>query len=208
MISAQNSAGTKVRSPRISISSFDLEEALRRFKPHKNRTLPPRRPDEELQWVADLEMSGGPLLIDTTVYIDQLQGRTPEAVDDFIEMRRCHHSAISLAELTHIFGRLDPAHPETSRTLKQAAIAFDHIPRHRILAPDTDVLGEAGILSGLLTRTEALNDDKRRRRLNDAILSLHARFLGAALVTRKVKDFDILDPIAPGTGIIYYRRKD
>ena len=58
MISAQNSAGTKVRSPRISISSFDLEEALRRFKPHKNRTLPPRRPDEELQWVADLEMIG------------------------------------------------------------------------------------------------------------------------------------------------------
>lgn len=58
MISAQNSAGTKVRSPRISILSFDLEEALRRFKPHKIRTLPPRHPDEELQWVADLEMIG------------------------------------------------------------------------------------------------------------------------------------------------------
>ncbi len=47
-------------------------------------------------------------MLDTSVYLDVLQARTPDAVDDLLRYRVCYHSAVCLAELTHVFGRLDP----------------------------------------------------------------------------------------------------
>ena len=57
---------------------------------------------------------GPPLLLDTAVYIDVLQGRSPPEVDELVRLRTCQHSAVCLAELTHAFGRLDPRHPGTA----------------------------------------------------------------------------------------------
>ncbi len=154
-------------------------------------------------------MIGGPLLLDTTVYIDLLHGVTPRDVDSLLELRTCNHSAVSLAELTHAFGRLDPADPDTKSALKQihGVIARD-IPPRRLHAPESDTWGAAGILAGMAFRLRKLPKKQgyERALLNDALLYLQARKLGCAVLTRNVVDFDVLNQLIPGGQILFYRR--
>ena len=97
---------------------FDLQGTLRRLKPHKRLERLTRRANSELAWASDEPLIGGALILDFRVYLDVLQARTPDAVDELLTYRVCYHSAVCLAELTHVFGQLDPAHPSTSRVLQ------------------------------------------------------------------------------------------
>jgi hypothetical protein len=76
-------------------------------------------------------------VLDTCVYIDELQGRPPAPLDELLETRIVNHSTVCLAELTHLFGRLDPD------------------------------LGEAGMLAGMVSRvrlrTRGQGDPVQRR---------------------------------------------
>ena len=87
-------------------------------------------------------------MLDTSVYLDVLQARTPDAVDELLTYRACHHSAVCLAELTQVFGRLDPAHPSTGGVLQTVGSMIEDIPSHRLQAPDTATRGEAGDAMG------------------------------------------------------------
>jgi hypothetical protein len=151
-ISALVLSGAREASRQISILPFDLQGTLRRLKPHKRLEQLTRRADSELAWASDEPLIGGALILDTSVYLDVLQRRTPEAVDDLLTYRVCHHSAVCLAELTHVFGRLDPAHPSTSGVLQTLRDVIEDIPRHRLQAPDSAMWGEAGMLAGELFR--------------------------------------------------------
>lgn len=95
------------------------------------------------------------MILDTSVYLDVLQARTPDAVDELLTYRVCYHSAVCLAELTHVFGRLDPAHPSTSGVLQTVRDVIEDIPLHRLQAPDSATWGEAGMLAGELFRLSA-----------------------------------------------------
>jgi hypothetical protein len=128
--------------------SFDLQGSLRRLKPQKRTRRLERRSDNALPWASDESLIGGALMLDTSVYLDALQSRTPEAVDELLRYRRCHHSAVCLAELTHVFGRLDPLHPSTRTVLQTIRGTIEDIPDHRLHAPATSIWGEAGMLAG------------------------------------------------------------
>jgi hypothetical protein len=67
--------------------AFDLQAALRLLKPHKRTQRLERRNDADLQWASDEAVVGGALLLDTSVYLDVLQGRSPEAVDELLTLR-------------------------------------------------------------------------------------------------------------------------
>ena len=84
---------------------------MRRLKPHKRLQRLTRRADSELAWASDETLIGGALMLDTGVYFDVLQGRTQDAVDELLTYRVCHHSAVCLAELTHVFGRARSGSP-------------------------------------------------------------------------------------------------
>ncbi len=71
--------------------SFDLARALRRLRPERHRDKFVRRPDEALPFVTDVASPGRELLLDTTVYIDVLQGRTPNSVDRMLQPRVINH---------------------------------------------------------------------------------------------------------------------
>lgn len=188
--------------------SFDLDAALRQLKPQQRTVCPPRRPDEQLPWAKDAPPIAGPLLLDTTVYIDLLQGSSPPEVDRLLQLRTCNHSAVSLAELTHAFGRLDPAHPETKVALLELKETItEDIPPHRLQTPETDTWGAAGILAGLTFRLRGLpkNQGHERKLLHDALLYLQARKLGCAVLTRNVSDFDLLNQLVPSGQILLYR---
>jgi predicted nucleic acid-binding protein len=185
---------------------FDLEAALRRLKPQKRTKLLTPREEGDLAWIDDAPVVGQPLLLDTTVYLDTLQGRSPAALDVFISLRTCHHSAVCLSELMHAFGRLSAADARTARALKELRQTVADIPTHRISAPDAEIWGIAGILAGLLFRLGDFARGAERKCLNDALIYLQASKFGLALVTRNLRDFDLLNQLVPDARVLMYRR--
>jgi hypothetical protein len=188
--------------------SFDLAGSLRTLKPQKRTAPLRRRPDCDLCWADTAPLIGGALLLDTSVYFDALQGRTPAAADGLLSYRVCHHSAVCLAELTHAFGRLDPTHPSTKATLATLGGVIADIPGRRLHAPESGVWGEAGLLAGALFRLSGLprGAGHERKLLNDSLIFLQARRLGASVLTANVRDFDFLNQLAPDGRVIFYRR--
>lgn len=188
---------------------FNLDATLRQLKPQQRTACPPPRPDEQLPWAEDAPLVAGPLLLDTTVYIDLLQGATPPEVDRLLQLRTCNHSAVSLAELTHTFGRLDLAHPDTKTVLRELRETItEDIPPHRLQTPENDTWVAAGTLAGLAFRLRKLpkNQGHERKLMNDALLYLQARKLGCAVLTRNIGDFDLLNQLVPSGQILLYRQ--
>src|SRR5271165_7112763 len=183
---------------------FDLRRSLRRIKPHRFTQIPQRRPSTALPFVPASPVAGGELLLDTTVYIDVLQGNTPVEVDALLKLRTLNHLSVCVAELTHGFGRLDPRHAGTEAVLRSVAGVISAIPAHRLRTPTADVVIEAGILAGLIFRLCTLQPGREVAALNDAILYLHAMANGQTVLTRNVWDFDAMNQILPDGRILFY----
>lgn len=146
-------------------------------------------------------------MLDTTVYLDVLTGRTPIEVDELLCYRTCHHSSVCLAELTHVFGRLDPLHAGTKTVLAEIqGVIEDDIPAHRLSAPDVEVWAKAGMLAGKVFRLSGLpaKVGHERKILNDTLLFLQARKIGAAVLTRNLRDFDFLQQLHPSGNLVFY----
>lgn len=184
--------------------SFDLARALRRIKPQRMAAPVPRRALAELPMVSSPVVAGAELLIDTCVYIDVLQGRTPAAVDELLEARIVNHSTLCLAELTHLFGRLDPTHPGTKSVLAEIRRTVEDIPGHRLASPSSAAVGEAGMLAGLAARLSGADRNVGRALLNDTSLYLQALESGWVVLTRNVRDFDLFDRILPAGRVLFY----
>lgn len=184
--------------------SFDLDAALRQLKPQSRKGPIARR--SQLRWARSEPAAGTQLMLDTTVYLDLLQGKTPPEVDALLLSRIPNHTSVAVAELTHSFGRLNPAHPQTKRTLKQLQGIIADIPPHRLSEPDDDCWGKAGIAAGLMARLLNVPNAQRdiTKFLNDALIYLQAAKLGAAVLTRNHRDFDLLEQLVPVGAVIYY----
>ena len=206
MTSGQSSCAAKVGSPKISTLSFDLARALRRIKPQRLAASIRRRSIGDLPTVQAPTSAGAELLLDTCVYIDVLQGRSPGVVDDLLEARIVNHSTVCLAELTHLFGRLDPAHPGTKGVLQELRQVIEDMPGHRLSAPSATAMGEAGMLAGLAARLSGPRPGGSPALLNDASLYLQALERGWIVVTRNLQDFERFDQLLPANRVLFYER--
>lgn len=184
--------------------SFDLAASLRRLKPQRAAKPLARRPDARLAFVSPPVAPGPELMLDTCVYIDVLQGRTPPEVDDLLALRVVNHSTVALAELTHLFGRLDPARAGTRKALRELGGVIRDIPAHRLAAPSVRAAGEAGMLAGLVARLGGRGSSAEL--LNDAALALHAAETGCVLLTRNLADFDLMQQVMPANQALFYRQ--
>jgi predicted nucleic acid-binding protein len=187
---------------------FDLRRSLRRIKPHRFTHPIQRRPGPELPFVHGAPEPGRELLLDTCVYIDVLQGKTPPEVDALLQLRTLNHLAVCVAELTHGFGRLDPRHPGTDAILRTIAQTVAAIPPHRLESATADVVVEAGIVAGLVFRLCHLQPGQEVAALNDAIIYLHAMANGLTVLTRNIRDFDVMNQILPDGRVLFYDRID
>ena len=185
-------------------TAVELGPLLRWLKPQR-RTTPLRRRDRAtLNWVEDAPPAGAAILLDTTVYIDVLKGRSPAALDALVSLRPCNHSSVCLSELTHLFGRLDPADPRSPSALRVVAQIAKEIPAHRLSVPDSHTWAAAGVLAGMLHRLGASRADNGYKGLNDALIYLQARKLGSAVVTANLRDFDYLNQLVPDGRVLFY----
>jgi predicted nucleic acid-binding protein len=199
------SAG-RAGSRKISTLSFDLARALRRIKPQRTTDTIECRPIGDLPVLRKPISAGPELLLDTCVYIDVLQGRSPVSVDELLEARIVNHSTVCLAELTHLFGRLDPVHPATKTVLGEIRRTIEDIPGHRLVAPSETAMGEAGMLTGLVARLSGADRGERATLLNDASLYLQALERGWIVLTRNVRDFDYFDQLLPVRRVLFYEQ--
>jgi hypothetical protein len=186
------------------VAGFDFA-AVRRWARFDPRRTLARRPDDELPFV-DRDLIGGQaLLLDTCVYIDQMQGRSPDILDDLVAARIVNHSTIAIQELMHTVGVLDPGDPRTPSVTGEIGRLIEAMPAHRIFAPDPDVLGKAALLSGMVCRLQRYAADHKLRALHDCVLFLQAQKLGSTVLTANVADFDILLQLIPAGRALLYR---
>jgi predicted nucleic acid-binding protein len=182
----------------------DVWASLRRYKPERRNQPLQRRPDAQLDFIDTAEIPGK-LLYDTTVYIDTLRGRFPEAGRSILRTVNPWHSPVTEAEMAVLAGSLDPSHPNTRKAIDQIAISISQRALQRTIIPDTFVWREAGILSGLLARLQGYDNSQRRRLMNDALLFVTARRHGCTVLTRNFGDFDFLQQLDPAGRVLFYR---
>jgi predicted nucleic acid-binding protein len=187
------------------VAGFDAAAARRwaaRLDP--GRTLA-RRADAALPFAGVDDLAGQPLLLDTCVYIDQMQGRAPKLVEQLIDTRQVNHSAVAIQELMHTVGALDPADRRTPAVVQTVCGLVEAMPEHRIFPPDADVLGRAALLAGLLSRLQGYARDARLNALQDCVLFLQAQKLGFIVLTANLAEFDLLLQLAPTGRVLLYR---
>jgi hypothetical protein len=188
------------------VVAFDFDAARRwaRFEPRKT---PARRPDGDLPFVDANHVGGQGLLLDTCVYIDQMQARSPHLLDDLIDRRQVNHSTVAIQELMYTVGALDPTDRRTAGVVAVIGRQIKAMPPHRVFAPDPEILGRAALLSGILCRILSYADDSKLRALHDCVLFLQAQKLGLVVLTANIGDYDILSQLVPAGRVLFYRRK-
>lgn len=188
------------------MAEFDFDAARRwaRFDPQRALT---RRRDVELPFVNPGSIVGQGLLLDTCVYIDQMQDRSPQILDALIAQRQVNHSTVAIQELMHTVGVLNPSDVRTATVIEVIGMQIRAVPPHRIFAPDTEILGRAALLSGILCRLQGCEKDGKLRALQDCVLFLQAQKLGLVVLTANVGDYDILLQLIPAGRVLFYRSK-
>ena len=188
------------------MAAFEFDAARRwaRFEPRKT---PARREDAALPFVDAGRIGGQGLLLDTCVYIDQMQDRPPRLLDDLIAQRQVNHSTVAIQELMHAVGVLSPSDARTAGVIAEIGKHIKAMPPHRIFTPDTEVLGRAALLSGILCRIQRYQGDGKLRALQDCVLFLQAQKLGLVVLTANVGDYDILLQMIPAGRVLFYRRR-
>lgn len=186
------------------MAQFDFDAAQRWARYGSRKTLA-RRSDDELPFLHDV-VAGPAVLLDTCVYIDQLQARSPRIVELLIETRHVGHSAVAIQELMHTVGVLDPRHPKTKSVTAEIRRLIVAMPTHRVFVPDLETLGRAALLSGVLSRLQGYTQGARLRALQDCVLFLQAQRLGLSVLTANISDYDYLLQLVPEGRVVFYRR--
>jgi hypothetical protein len=188
------------------VAEFDFDAARRWARFNPGNTLA-RRSDDELPFASASLIVGQGLLLDTCVYIDQMQDRSPQVLDDLIAQRQVNHSTVAMQELMHTVGVLNPSDARTASVVGVIGKQIKAMPPHRIFAPDIEVLGRAALLSGILSRLQGYKKDGKLRALQDCVLFLQAQKLGLIVLTANVGDYDILLQLIPTGRVLFYRSK-
>ncbi len=159
-------------------------------------------------------------MLDTTVYVHRLQNKIPPAIHALVEARPVLHCAVAIAEIAISAGIMDPTHPTTARYRTPLLGLLHGISALDMRAPGPAAWAEAGMLAGILARTQfglaqprtALGfaaaeqqRENRRRLLNDALIFLCAGEHGAVLVSGNVADIDLLLRFRPDIQALLYR---
>jgi predicted nucleic acid-binding protein len=182
--------------------STDLVGTLAKQQPSSTRLQ--RRPNAALPF-CDATLLPEPILYDTTVYIDVLHGRLSDHLKREIARLEPWHCSVAESEMTYLCGRLDPAHYGTGHVVRQIASIVDYWPPNRVLIPDRAIWREAAILTGILSRLQHARDEDRGRTMNDALIFLSALQHGCTVLSRNVRDFDLLMQLVPAGKAVFYR---
>ncbi len=183
---------------------MDIDRIIRRCRTARDATILTARPLEELDRFAESDVPGERIMLDTCVFIDQLQGKLPETIEQRITARTIMHSPVVIGELSFLIGRLDPKHPGTGEAITAIRDLLAAVPEHRIFNLTPDDVARGNILAGCMARILGHDQETRRKVQSDAVLAAQAARLGCLLVTRNLRDFDHLSQLEPRLRVAFY----
>ena len=155
--------------------------------------------------VEDFAPSGRALLVpDTNVYIRAAAGTLPALVQDLVERALLFHCSVCLGELATGIANANPSLPSWSALRDHYLELFDSIPSARLLNPDAQVWTDAGVVAGVLARTQGFQKHQRKECLNDALIYLTAAKAGLPVLTADNHQFDLIQQLAPEGKFIHF----
>ncbi len=155
--------------------------------------------------VEDFALSGRALLVpDTNVYIGAAAGTLPALVQDLVERALLFHCSVCLGELATGIANANPSLPSWSALRDHYLELFDSIPSARLLNPDAQVWTDAGVVAGVLARTQGFQRHQRKECLNDALIYLTAAKAGLPVLTADNHQFDLIQRLAPEGQFIHF----
>lgn len=186
--------------------SSDVHSVIARHNPTQWHRPFRQRPKTDLPFDPSQVPADASLLFDTTVYIDQLKGQLPLPIINLMASHTIFHGAPALAELAVTIGALDPTDHRTHSALMPIVETLERIDTTRIVAPSYEVWLEASIISGILTRTQSIAKQDRRKFLNDSLLFLLAGDHGCVMISRNSRDLDLLLQLKPQIAVLLYEK--
>jgi predicted nucleic acid-binding protein len=155
--------------------------------------------------VEDFAPSGRALLVpDTNVYIRAAAGTLPALVQDLVERALLFHCSVCLGELATGIANANPSLPSWSALRDHYLELFDSIPSARLLNPDAQVWTDAGVVAGVLARTQGFQRHQRKECLNDSLIYLTAAKAGLPVLTADNHQFDLIQQLAPEGQFIHF----
>ncbi|MCE2564784.1 hypothetical protein [Komagataeibacter sp. FNDCF1] len=208
-----------MKTPAGSRGNETAADIARQHDPDAYARAMARRPDTELPFDITAQPPDLPVMLDTNFYLRRLQGKLAPDLAAFVASRRILHSGVACSELAISAGILDPTHPATPHNRKVVLDMLDTIDRTDIVAPSAETWAEAGMIAGILARTQHLAKPKstltsaeaccqeglRRKLINDTLLFLNAREQNAILVSMNRRDMDLLLRFRPDTSVLLFR---
>ena len=188
-------------------TNAEFHRTLRRLTISERTATLPYRKHAQLPFFSK-NSPGQNLLLDTTVYIDELQNELPFDLELMLGVSGAWHSPVTECELAALAGLLHPEHPSTPRAIEQLIAMIEERPAYRIVNVDREVWRSAGILAGMLTRLQQYGKSEHRKALNDALLFLSAMKHGLTVLTRNVREFDLLLQLEPKGRCSFMRSED
>ena len=184
--------------------TFNLEALLRQHKPEKKLKALQHRGRSQLVHADNLRPGPMALVPDTTVYIDMAAGRMPPSAFNLIRSATQLHSAVCLSEIAQGLALHDPKAARYRAVRRHYVELAKRIPPNRVVTPDDEVWMRAGVVTGMLARSQAYQAHQRKELLADALLYLSASKAGLPVLTRNAADFDLLNQLYPAGRVIIY----
>ena len=138
------------------------------------------------------------------VYIKAAAGTRPALAQDLVERALLFHCSVCLGELATGIANANPSLPSWSALRDHYLELFDSIPSARLLNPDAQVWTDAGVVAGVLARTQGFQRHQRKECLNDALIYLTAAKAGLPVLTADNHQFDLIQQLAPEGQFIHF----
>jgi hypothetical protein len=184
--------------------TIDLRKIIRSRKPEKRQTRLTTRPDTDLVCAGDIAGKGRQVFVpDANIYIMDAAGILPHAAETIVDQGLMFHCSICIAEVSVGVGKYAPKASDWQRVADHYAGLFASIPANRLLVPDAETWADAGMVAGILARTQGFPKQQSKQLLNDAVIYLCAAKNGLPVLTGNKADFDLLQQFAPGGRFIF-----
>jgi predicted nucleic acid-binding protein len=205
-----------------SSRSDDVASIVARHDPAAYSRPIARRSDADLPFDPAAMPADLPVMLDTNFYIARLKGKLTAQILNFVDGRQVVHSGIACSELAISVGILTPGEPTTPIYRDPIMNLLATIDLAQTVSPNAAAWSEAGMIAGILARTQHLNrsrkeltaeerccqDGKRRKLLNDALIFLSAVESNAVLVSANIRDLDILLKFKSGAHVLLYKTQE
>jgi len=184
--------------------TIDLKKIIRSRKPEKHQAQLTVRSDTALIRASDIAGKGRQVFVpDTNIYIMNAAGTLPPAATIIVDQGLMFHCAVCLAELSVGVGNYAPMAAEWQTVANHYVDMLASIPANRLLVPDAQTWADAGMVAGVLARTQDFQKQLLKELLNDALVYLCAAKHVLPVLTNNKADFDLLQQIAPGGSFIF-----